>query len=68
VRGGGSFENGVEKARINVILASRISAEDCKKLSLGYLDPAKVKVEDWQGKEGALYVPKAGEILYRVKG
>jgi nickel-dependent lactate racemase len=67
VRGGGSFENGVEKARIKVILASKISAEDCKKLSLGYLDPAKVKPEDWQGKDGALYVPKAGEILYRVK-
>lgn len=67
VRGGGTFENGVEKARIKVILSSRISAEDCKKLSLGYLDPAKVKVADWQGKDGSLYVPKAGEVLYRVK-
>lgn len=69
VRGGGTFEDGVEKPRIKVTLASRISADDCKKLSLGYLDPATVRVEDWQGKEGegTLYVPKAGEMLYRVK-
>ena len=69
VRGGGTFENGVEKARIKVTLASKISAEDCKKLSLGYLDPATIKIADWQGKEaeGTLYVAKAGEMLYRVK-
>lgn len=69
VRGGGTFENGVEKPRIKVTLASKISADDCKKLSLGYLDPKSVRVEDWQGKEaeGKLYVPKAGEMLYRVK-
>ncbi|MEP7290722.1 MAG: lactate racemase domain-containing protein, partial [Chloroflexota bacterium] len=35
VRGGGTFVDGVEKARIKVTLASKISAEDCKKLSLG---------------------------------
>lgn len=69
VRGGGTFENGTEKPRIKVTLASQISADDCKKLSLGYLDPATVRVEEWQGKEaeGKLYVPKAGEMLYRVK-
>ncbi|MFN8447444.1 MAG: lactate racemase domain-containing protein [Anaerolineae bacterium] len=69
VRGGGTFENGVEKPRIKVTLASQISAEDCRKLSLGYLDPATVRIEQWQGKEaeGWLYVPKAGEMLYRVK-
>ena len=69
VRGGGTFENGVEKARIKVTLASKISEEDCKKLSLGYLDPKSIKLEDYQGKEaeGTLYVAKAGEMLYRVK-
>lgn len=69
VRGGGTFENGVEKPRIKVTLASQVSADECKKLSLGYLDPATVRVEEWQGKEaeGKLYVPKAGEMLYRVK-
>ena len=69
VRGGGTYENGVEKARIKVTLASKISAEDCKKLSLGYLDPRSIKIEDYVGKEkeGTLYVAKAGEMLYRVK-
>lgn len=69
VRGGGTFEDGVEKPRIKVTLASKISAEDCKKLSLGYMDPNSVKIEEWQGKEKerVLYVPKAGEMLYRVK-
>jgi nickel-dependent lactate racemase len=69
VRGGGTYENGKEKARIKVTLASKISAADCKKLSLGYLDPKTIKVEDFQGKEneGILYIPKAGELLYRVK-
>ena len=69
VRGGGTYANGTEKARIKVTLATKISAADCKKLSLGYLDPKTVRVEEWQGKEkeGTLYVAKAGEMLYRVK-
>ena len=69
VRGGGTFENGVEKARIKVTLASKISEADCKKLSLGYLDPKSINLADYQGKEaeGTLYIAKAGEMLYRVK-
>ncbi len=69
VRGGGTFEDGVEKARIKVTLASKISEADCKKLSLGYLDPKSINLADYQGKEaeGILYVAKAGEMLYRVK-
>ena len=38
-------------------------------LVLGYLDPASINVAEWQNREdeGILYVPKAGEILYRLK-
>ncbi len=63
VRGGGTFVNGVEAPRIKVTLASKISEDECKKLSLGYLDPASIKIKDWEGKEaeGILYVPNAGE-------
>jgi lactate racemase len=70
LRGSGTYENGVEKARIQVTLASQVSAEDCEKLGLGYLNPAEIDVKAWQGREaeGILYVPKAGEMLYRVKG
>ena len=67
VRGSGVIENGVEKPNVRVTLASQISAEDCARLNLGYLDPASINIADWQGHEdeGILYVPKAGEILYR---
>ena len=69
LRGSGVMENGVEKPNVHVTLASRISAEDCARLNLGYLDPAKINLEEWKDKEeqGILYVPKAGEVLYRLK-
>ena len=69
LRGSGVMENGVERPNVKVTLASKISPEDCARLNLGYLDPSNVDVRDWMGKEadGVLYVPKAGEILYRVR-
>jgi nickel-dependent lactate racemase len=69
LRGSGMMENGIEKPNVRVTLASRISAEDCARLNLGYLDPAKVNVEEWKDREddGILFVPKAGENLYRLK-
>lgn len=69
LRGSGTYENGIEKARIAVTLATAISGADCERLSLGYLNPATIRIEEWQGREeeGILYVPKAGEMLYRVR-
>ena len=69
LRGSGVMENGIEKPNVKVTLASKISAEDCARLNLGYLDPANVNIDEWQDREaeGVLYVPKAGEILYRLK-
>jgi nickel-dependent lactate racemase len=69
LRGSGVMENGVEKPNVRVTLASKISAEDCARLKLGYLDPRKIDPEEWKDREneGILYVPKAGEILYRKK-
>jgi len=69
VRGSGVMGNGIEKPNVRVTLSSKISAEDCARLNLGYLDPAKVNVDEWKDREeeGVLYVPKAGEILYRLK-
>jgi len=67
LRGSGVVENGVEKPNVRVTLASRISAEDCARLNLGYLDPARIDADEWKDREqdGILYVPRAGEILYR---
>jgi nickel-dependent lactate racemase len=69
LRGSGVMKNGIEKANVKVTLASKLSAEDCASLNLGYLDPATINLKDWEGREddGILCVPKAGEILYRLK-
>ena len=69
VRGSGVMQEGVEKPNVRVVLASKIPPEECARLNLGYLDPAKIDVTVWQNREdeGILYVPKAGEILYRLK-
>ena len=70
VRGSGVMKTGIEKANVRVTLASKISPADCARLNLGYLDPAQINPADWQNREeeGILYVPKAGEMLYRVRG
>ncbi len=68
VRGSGIMENGVEKPNVRVTLASKISPEDCARLNLGYLDPDKINPAEWRDREdeGILYVPRAGEMLYRT--
>ena len=69
VRGDGRFENGVEYPRADVALATQLSPEDCQRLALDYVDPAQIDLGSWQNREdeGILYVPKAGEMLYRTK-
>jgi len=59
---------GVESPRVSVTLATGISEERCRRLNLGYLDPAQVDVEAWKGCEdkGVLVVQRAGEMLHRL--
>jgi len=54
---------------VNVTLATGIPPELCERINLGYRDPATIDIADWQGKEaeGRLYMPKAGEMLYRLR-
>ena len=68
LRGGGTFENGVEKPRIRVTLATGIPEERCRQVNLGYLDPTTVNPAEWTDREGegVLLVPKAGEMLYKL--
>jgi lactate racemase len=68
VRGDGRWEDGREVPRARVTLASRLDADTCARLNLGYLDPASVDVESWAGREaeGVMLVRKAGERLYRA--
>jgi len=69
VRGIGTFENGIETPRIRVTLASRIPPDLCHRINLGYRDPDTIDIEQWKNREteGILLVPKAGEMLYRLK-
>jgi nickel-dependent lactate racemase len=69
VKGIGKFENGIEEPRINVILATQIPESVCREINLGYCNPNDINIEEWKNREseGILYVPKAGETLYRLK-
>ena len=71
LKGLGSYDamTGVETPRIKVTLATGIPEERCKRINLDYLDPVTVNLEKWKGREseGILYVPQAGELLFRVK-
>lgn len=68
VRGSGTYENGVEHPRVRVTLASGISEETCRRINLGYRDPATIDVESFANREdeGILLVRKSGEYLYRL--
>ncbi len=71
VKGLGEFDpvSGVERPRIRVTLASAIPEERCRRINLGYRDPATIDVADWANREreGVLLVPRAGEMLYRFR-
>jgi nickel-dependent lactate racemase len=69
VRGVGTFENGVERCRVQVTLATAIPEEVCRRISLGYRDPRSLRQADFADREpeGVLLVPKAGEMLFRLK-
>ena len=69
VRGGGTFEEGVERCRVKVTLATSIPPAVCAQINMGYLDPATVNPADYAGREdeGVLLVPKAGETLFKLK-
>ena len=70
VKGAGTFENGVEKPRIKVTLATGIPEAVCRRINLGYCDPVKLDPQRWANREdeGLLLVENAGEMLYRLEG
>jgi nickel-dependent lactate racemase len=68
LKGTGTYEDGRERPRIRVTLATGIPKEVCEQVNLGYLDPAAIDPRGWAGREaeGLLLVPHAGERLYRL--
>jgi lactate racemase len=69
LKGVGEYENGCERPRVRVTLATGIPPERCKQVNLGYCNPGSIVPEEWIGREaeGVLLVPYAGELLYRLK-
>lgn len=68
VRGEGTYREGIEEPRIQVVLATGVPRERCERICLGYLDPDGIDLSDWIDREdeGILVVPRAGEMLYRL--
>ena len=71
VKGIGTYDaaRGLEIPRITVTLATGIPEERCRRINLGYADYRELDLHAWQGREadGLLYVPQAGEMLYRAR-
>ncbi len=71
VRGMGSYDaaSGVETPRITVTLATGISEARCRRINLGYADYRTIDPAAWANREdeGLLYVPHAGEVLFRLR-
>ncbi|MBN1380571.1 MAG: DUF2088 domain-containing protein [Deltaproteobacteria bacterium] len=70
VRGLGTYVDGVEKSRIQVVLATGIPRPVCEQIHLGYLNPDDIRISDYENREeeSVLFVDQAGEILYRLEG
>ncbi|HKT38774.1 MAG TPA: lactate racemase domain-containing protein [Ktedonobacterales bacterium] len=72
VKGLGAYDaaTGTETPRIAVTLATGIPEERCCRINLGYTDYRDIDPAAWMGREadGILYVPHAGERLYRLRG
>ena len=68
LRGVGTYQDGVERPRITVTLATGISREECEQVNLGYRDPASIDPDEWAARNepDVLVVPRAGEYLYRL--
>jgi nickel-dependent lactate racemase len=68
VRGLGSFTQGVERPRIEVVLATSISQGLCHRVNLGYMNVDDIDIDSFQNREdeGVLFVDDAGEMLYRL--
>ncbi len=69
LRGIGTYDaaTGIERPRIRVTLATGIPRKRCERVNLGYLDPAAVDMGAWEKQPDTLVVPKAGEMLYRIR-
>jgi len=69
VRGTGTYADGVERADVNLVFATSIPEEVCRRVNVGYMDPSRIHLADYMNQEdqGILFVDHAGEILHRLE-
>jgi nickel-dependent lactate racemase len=69
VKGIGTYTDGAEEPRVNVVLATKIDRQRCENVNLGYMNPDQIDVSSYENREdeGILVVHNAGEILYRLR-
>ena len=69
LKGAGTYdlESGGEEPRVRVTLATGIPKEKCEAHNVGYLDPNTIVPEQWSVEQDTIMIPKAGEILYRLR-
>jgi nickel-dependent lactate racemase len=70
VRGTGTYAGGVERPAVNLVLATGIPEEVCRRINVGYMNPAGIRLDDYRQREdeGVLLVEHAGETLHRLAG
>jgi len=69
LRGAGTYDAGTgqERLRVQVTLATAIPEDVCHAANPGYLDPASVDVAAFDADPDTMVVPRAGEILFRLR-
>jgi nickel-dependent lactate racemase len=69
LRGSGTYDpgTGVERLRVGVTLATGVPREVCHAVNLGYRDPATIDVAAYAADPDTLVVPRAGEVLFRLR-
>jgi nickel-dependent lactate racemase len=69
VKGNGTYDAAarIEHPRVQVTLATALPEAHCALINLGYKDPKTVDPRDYEGDPKTLVIPRAGEMLYRLK-
>lgn len=68
LRGAGTWDPVAgERHRVRVTLATGIPADVVRAVNLEYLDPALVDPQAWARDPDTLVVPRAGEVLHRLR-
>ena len=68
LRGAGQYDKQAgERLRVTVTLATGIPEAVVRKANLNYLDPADIDVAAFEADPDTLVLPKAGEVLFRLR-